>query len=390
MAGPRSVAADVAAGRWLSASRKMLARSSGFAHTGARMLAGKGPSTPELGFWEDEGAAYAQAALALSLLITQRGVLSGLMDTIPENSLYWHQLAAFGRRVGLIGSSKEAPPINALAVAKCALDDLFHDEGTAQTFLDLACDKDESGEESDLRREIRHMDKTRAADRQYAGVLSEARRCFQAFSQGAPARSLLFGVEGATPTVDFCAAVDAEGGPTIFVLQPEDNGGDTMIAKAIKGAFFEAVLSSPARRERGADMPLVFYVADEFHRFITSDETHGEQSFFDRARSYGAGCVVATQAVSSVVHSLSVAREPAVGTAVKLLLVNTGTKMIFRSTEADVRNLLDSISPGTGPNRVTTLRPPSSLRPGECYASLPDGRFERRQLKPLDLLRAAR
>ena len=281
-------------------------------------------------------------------------------------------------------------PVNALAVAKCALDDLFHDDGTAQTFLDLACDKDESGEESDLRREIRHIDKARAADRQYAGVLSEARRCFQAFSQGAPARSLLFGVEGATPTVDFSAAVDAEGDPAVFVLQPENGGEDTLFAKAIKGAFFEAILNSPARRERGGEMPLVFYVADEFHRFITSDEGHGEQSFFDRARSYGAGCVVATQAVSSVVHSLSVAREPAVGTAVKLLLVNTGSKLFFRTTEQETRNLLDSICPGTGPTRLTGLRPPSTLRPGECYASLPDGRFERRQLKPLDLSRPAR
>ena len=389
MAGPRSVSDDIAAGRWMTAARKMLARASGFAPSGACVLAGKAASSPTLAFWEEEGAAYAQAALALSLLITQRGVWSGLMDTIPENSLYWHQLAAFGRRVGLIGSSREAPPINALAVAKCALDDLFDDEGAAQTFLDLASDEDEGSEVSDLRREIRHKDKTRACDRQYAGVLTEARRCFQAFSQGAPAKSLLFGAEGGRASVDFSAAVDAEDG-RIYVLQPENSGEDALFAKAVKGAFFEAVLNSPARRERGADMPLVLYVADEFHRFVTSDSDHGEQSFFDRARSFGCGAVVATQGVSGLIHSLNIAREPSVGTAVKMLLTNTGSKLFFRTTEHETRGLLDSIGPGAGPNRVTTLRPPSTLRPGECYASLPDGRFERRQLKQLDLSGVAR
>ena len=256
--------------------------------------------------------------------------------------------------------------------------------------LDAACRESESEEAADLRREILHREATRAADQQYLGVLAETRRCFQAFADPAVAGSLLFGTEGARATVDFSAAVDADDERTIFVLQPEDAGGDTLFAKTVKGSFFESILSSEARRERGAEMPLAFFVADEFHRYITSDAVHGEQSFFDSARSFGCGALVATQAISSVVHSLAVAGEPAVGTAVKLLLVNSGTKLFFRSTEADVRALLDSIGPGTGPNRVTVLRPPSTLRPGECYAALPDGRFERRQLKQVDLAREGR
>ena len=388
MSGSRSVAEDIAASRWLTAARKMLARASGFAPSPACVLTGKPASCPEAEFWEQEGARVAVAVLAHTLLISENW--AKVQDANPKSPVEEQRLVAFGEYAGLAGSRRDnAPSINALAQARRVLDDFFTVVGTAEFLLNSACGEVESGEVPELRRELLYLDSLRVSEKQYCGTVSEARRCFSAFAEGAATASLLFG-EGGKPTVDFSAAVDAESGRTIFVLQPEDNCADSMIAKAIKGAFFEAVLSSPARRERGGEMPLVLYVADEFHRFITSDEGHGEQSFFDRARSFGAGCLVATQAVSSIVHSLSVAREPAVATAVKLLLVNTGTKLIFRSTEPDVRDLLDSISPGTGPNRVTALRPPSTLRPGECYASLPDGRFERRQLKQLDLSRPTR
>ena len=392
MAGSRSVAGDVAAGRWMTAARKMLVRSSGFAHSAARVLAGKVASSPRNLFWEAQGSQYAVAALAFSLFLSQEGRLAKVLGAIPERmSRTRRKLASFGEYAGLISARRHKTPVNALAVARRALDEYLSDPGDVLYLLEKFCGKEpETDEEDDLRREIRYRGSTQAADQMFVSVLAEARSCLDPYADGAATKTLLFGVEGVTPTVDFSAAVDAEGERTIYVLQPEDAGADSMIARATKAMYFESILGSPLRRRRGGEMPLVFYVADEFHRFITSDESHGEQSFLDRARSFGAGCLVATQAVSSVTHSLSVAREPAVATAVKLLLVNTGTKMVFRSTEPDVRNLLDSVSPGTGPNRVTALRPPSSLRPGECYASLPDGRFERRQLKPLDLSRVAR
>ena len=31
---------------------------------------------------------------------------------------------------------------------------------------------------------------------------------------------------------------------------------------------------------------------------------------------------------------------------------------------------------------VVDVRPPSTLAPGQCFAALPDGRFQRRQLAP--------
>ena len=131
-------------------------------------------------------------------------------------------------------------------------------------------------------------------------------------------------------------------------------------------------------------MPLACYIADEFHRFITSDSAHGEQNFLDTCRSFGTACVLATQSEASIRHALALAGEPSYDTAIEILMTNTATKLVFRSTEAGVRNFVDSLCPGNGPDRVTAIRPPASLKPGECYASLPDGRFERRQLKQFE------
>ena len=155
------------------------------------------------------------------------------------------------------------------------------------------------------------------------------------------------------------------------------------MAKALKAGFFEAILTSPARRDRGSQMPLAFYVADEFQRFVTADSAHGEQSFLDTCRSFGAGCVLATQSTASILHALETAGEPSPRTAIEILLSNTASKLLFRSTGRGARDIVGDLCPGEGPDRVVAVRPPATLRPGECYASLPDGRFERRQLRQL-------
>ena len=131
-------------------------------------------------------------------------------------------------------------------------------------------------------------------------------------------------------------------------------------------------------------MPLALYVADEFHRFITSDISHGKQSFLDTCRSCGTACVLATQSTASIRHALALAREPSPDTAIKVLLTNSAIRLVFRSTEEGVRKLVDGLCPGDGPHRLTAIRPPTTLRPGECYASLADGRFERRQLQQFE------
>ena len=68
-----------------------------------------------------------------------------------------------------------------------------------------------------------------------------------------------------------------------------------------------------------------------------------------------------------------------------MLIANTSTKMVFRSTEGNVRELVGQLCPG-GPDRlpITAIRPPSTLAAEECYAALPNGRFVRRQLKPYE------
>ena len=90
-------------------------------------------------------------------------------------------------------------------------------------------------------------------------------------------------------------------------------------------------------------MPLVGYVADEAHRFVTSDAAHGEQSFMDACRSFGAFCVLATQSPSSIRHALG-----ADGTslaAVEMMLANTATKLFFRSTDEAAQNYIAALCP---------------------------------------------
>ena len=235
------------------------------------------------------------------------------------------------------------------------------------------------------------------ASNQYTGVLTFGQQCFWEFSDAAPAWTLRFGAEpgaerdGPSGAFDFAAAVDDMERRTVFLVQPALGGGRSLIAKALKASFFEAVLNSPKRLRRGGDMPLVGYVADECHRFITSDEVHGEQSFLDTCRSFGAFCVLACQSVSSLEHALASASGGAAdGPALSVLLNNAGNKLMFRSTDGATLSRLDGLcpEPSSGP-KVTAVRPPSTLRPGECYAVTADGRLERRRLEAFDAERAA-
>ena len=223
------------------------------------------------------------------------------------------------------------------------------------------------------------------ADGQFAGVMGTSSTVFSCFADPVPAKVFRFGCEPGEATLDFRG--DVERGPgegrTIFVFRCGLSREDALVARAIKASFFGAVLDSPSRAGRGgADRPLAAYVADEFHRFVTDDASHGEQSFLDTCRSFGGCCVLATQSVSSVRHALSEAGAPT-SDAVNMLLANTSTKLFFRSTEAGVRELLEGLSPASATRvPITRVRPPSTLQPGECYALLADGRFERRQLQP--------
>ena len=220
------------------------------------------------------------------------------------------------------------------------------------------------------------------------GVAGHAAAGLADFATPAVARSLRFGVEpgaeaAGADRLDLPRLVDGKGGPTVLVHQPD--GGGALAARALKAAFFEAVLDSAARRERGQAMPLAAYVADEFHRFATASARHGEQSFLDACRSFGCFCVLACQGVSSVRHALSESGAGHTGWhAVEVLLTNTATKLFFRTSEGASLDLIDSLSPlAANGMSLSRTRPPAAMAPGECYAALADGRFERRQLDML-------
>ena len=67
--------------------------------------------------------------------------------------------------------------------------------------------------------------------------------------------------------------------------------------------------------------------------------------------------------------------------AVDIICTNTGTKLLFRSTDRDTIERLDVLCRVTPDGRIVThARPLATLRPGERYVTFPDGRFERTQL----------
>ena len=234
---------------------------------------------------------------------------------------------------------------------------------------------------------------TETSQGQYNTINQCAALCFYEFSQAPASETLYFGCEpywervlsGGGETIEFGEFLN---GPrqTIFVFQPElGGGGADMIARSLKALFFEAVLSDTTRQRRDHGRPLVAYIADEFHRFITSDKSHGEQSFLDTCRSFGAFCVLACQSTSNmsyVLRDIEGDSDKKVDAAVSILLNNTGTKLFFRTTDVATKEWVANLAPREpGAGSVVDARPLSTLAPGECYAVLVDGRFKRAQLK---------
>ena len=227
-------------------------------------------------------------------------------------------------------------------------------------------------------------------------IVGFARTCLADYADVAPAHTLFFGVEPYYRSVvahnrddrvlvDFDNAVNDEATRAIYLFQPRLDNNEALLARALKAIWFEAILSSSKRQARGGTMPLAAYIADEFHRFVTADKVHGEQSFLDTCRSFGVFCVLACQSLSSIEHALAEGsdRSEMNKAALSIMLNNTANKLFFRSTDQALQAHIDRLCPVTpGLGRVTAVRPPSTLQPGECYASLASGRFERRQLLP--------
>ena len=411
MAGPRwSLEADLEAGRWQSAALKALVRVASFIRSSAaRVLMDHTPSNDNTEFFSREGTSLAATVLAFVLMVTSPEAPPPEQWLEDDVEAYlW--VDEFLRRAE--GTQLERGP-NALALAAWALDgpllaaldedgvfvSLFSGSSRrtwlfariAKALLDHR--REESGEACDvLRRIVEYWEPMARVRGQYAGVRATASTICADFATPAIRSTLYFGCEPgcrAEPHngLDFAHLVSRDAPGTLVLFQPARDGLDNLVAVALKAAFFEAVLDKPDRARGGKDLPLVGYVADEFHRFITSDPLHGEQSFLDTCRSFGAFCVLASQSVASLEHALSHGgggyRQDE--SAVEILWNNTASKLVFRSTDPKTASRIDDLCPyRPGLAGLVRVRPVSTLRIGECYAALADGRFERRQLEPFD------
>ena len=415
MAGSRwSLERDLAAGRWESAAVRILCRVASFVRSSpARVLMDHEAGGANAEFFDREGVSLAIAVLAFVLMLTSPQVPDpqSWLDLDPEARLW---VCDFRARA--TGQDGERGP-NALALAAWALDgslmtwpeearavrisvgDLHDGEERCRSpylFARIASallDRwgDRSVEARDvLRRVVEYWAPMAKIGAQYAGVRATAAIVCSDFASPAIARTLYFGCEPGYLTyshngIDFAHLVSRDGPGTLVLIQPSRDGLDNLLAVALKAAFFEAVLDDSERAKGGADLPLVGYVADEFHRFVTSDPLHGEQSFLDTCRSFGAMCVLACQSVASIEHALAhgggTSRQDE--SAVEIIWNNTASKFVFRSTDPKTSDRVADLCPyRPGLAGVVRVRPVSSLGTGECYAVLADSRFERRQLAP--------
>lgn len=162
------------------------------------------------------------------------------------------------------------------------------------------------------------------------------------------------------------------------------------LGQILKNKYFAFAYDTYSERCQEGQMVPIFYVADEFHRFITGDETSGEQSFLDRCRAYGVSCLMATQSISSLKYGLAENTENTQGEslnyALEIILNNCGTKFFFRTTDAETNEKLKAILPGP-PNpalqelgHVIEAFPLSLLSVGECYFLTPKGTWGRTKI----------
>ena len=414
MAGPRwSLAADLEAGRYRSAAVRILHRVASFSPGNpAHVLGLHEPAHANAEFFNREGCELLVTILVLVAAVTA--------PQAPEPDVWLcHDLearrCAERLRAEAEGASGQRGP-NALALAAWVLGDAVMHR-SKETGVAVGGDEDDepprprewllariadaalgmAGEFASETREVlgriaTYWHSIAAIEPQWVGTLGAASSACAEFAAPAVARSLYFGFEpGARAArdvgeqLDLATLVAPAAAPAIVLFQPTRDGPDTLVAVAMKALFFEAVLNDPDRIRGGTDLPLVGYVADECQRFITSDPVHGEQSYLDTCRSFGGFCVLACQSVSSLAHALAGAGGDRVQneSAIKVLWTNAATKLVFRTTDERTAKRMDGLSPHRpGKAGVVRVRPPATLAPGEAYAVLADGRFERRQLAP--------
>ena len=369
MTGPDwSLADDLAAGHFLGAAMRILVRVLGFDPTlPTRVLVEHHApeSSTNAAYFDRDGSALLLTTLAFVLMVTRRR--APLPEQwCPDDAREWMQRLLARAQGGAGGRGH-----NALALAAYVLDTGFP-LGGASDFPDHRADPPwlfgiavggaasqwgtEPGEARDLIDRVKGYWRPMAREVpwQFAGVLSSARVACSALAEPGLATVIYFGCEpGAAGTGglarELARAVSRDAPGRVLLYQPSRSGLDSLVGKVLKALFFEAVLNDPDRVRGGADLPLVGYVADDCHRFITSDPVHGEQSFLDTCRSFGVACVLACQSIASIEHALAQrgGGEAQDRAAVSILWNNTGSKLFFRSTDPRTAGRVD-VARGSG------------------------------------------
>jgi hypothetical protein len=163
---------------------------------------------------------------------------------------------------------------------------------------------------------------------------------------------------------ELCQIADLIDRGAVIVFQPRPKATHDLVGAALKSAFFRCTMQ---RKDMNRPIGLVY---DEAQRFITTDEETGEHTFLDRCRAYKVITVMATQSIAAL--QAAVASKPGSRGALESILVNTPTKVCFRTNDVAALQVMKGFIPGdpSGAGHVLQARPPSTLRVGECYFSL--------------------
>lgn len=147
----------------------------------------------------------------------------------------------------------------------------------------------------------------------------------------------------------------------VLVFQPRQTATHDLVGGALKSLFFRSVM------ERTDMQRPIGYFCDEFQRFITSDPETGEHAFLDRCRAYRVNSFLATQSMAALLAATN--RGPNSRSALDSILVNTPTKVCFRTTDETAVATMKSFIPRDprSEQHVLNCRPPSSLLTGEYY-----------------------
>ena len=369
----QALESELAAGRWLSAATRIVMRLVSFVPTSpAHVLVAHYVTNSNGEFFDREGTEFMVTVLAFVLMVTAPDAPSpdDWLDGDDE-ALGWLR-ALLSRTRGSGGR----PGPNAVALASWALGSALTQSPSDTPGVGLvkrqwlftrvarcASSVWMCGEARDvLDRVLHYWTPMVAIDKQYAGVLATARTVCEEFANPSVSTTLYFGCEAgycaaraaaAASSPDFPRLVSRDGDGGLLIFQPSRGLAGTLAAMSLKALFFEAVVTDPDRLGGRTDMPLVAYVADEFHKYATSDPLHGEQSFLDCCRGFQAFCALACQSVASVEHALACgagngAQDHA---AVEILWTNCANKLFFPlhgSEDGEPRRRPVSVSPRTG------------------------------------------